>query len=312
MKWYNYVIMYSINVPKDQSTSSIVYVMKVAVCGCIHGQFNVVYDAILATQPNPDLVLMCGDIQAARNPSDLEYMSVPPKYRQLGDFHEYFEGRRQAPILTIVIGGNHEASSYMSSLKDGGWLAPNIYYLGDMGVIAVAGLKICGISGIYFKPDANKPRIEHQQFANQLVDPESIYSVYHTRSKEVKELSKFLSTYEPIDIMMTHDWPRGIENFGDSTDLFHKKRHLKPDSLNGKLGNPLTAKLLKFDFKYWLSAHLHVKFRAQYQNTQFLALGKVTKYNDYLEVLEIDTPAEHSGNSTDSNFNSNLKITKIF
>jgi len=33
--------------------------------------------------------------------------------------------------LTIFIGGNHEASNYLQELPYGGWVAHNIYYLGE-------------------------------------------------------------------------------------------------------------------------------------------------------------------------------------
>lgn len=36
-----------------------------------------------------DALIMCGDFQAIRNPSDLLCMAVPPKYRQLGEFYEF-------------------------------------------------------------------------------------------------------------------------------------------------------------------------------------------------------------------------------
>lgn len=42
----------------------------------------------------------------------------------------YYAGERVAPVLTVVVGGNHEASGFMQELPYGGWLAPNIYYLG--------------------------------------------------------------------------------------------------------------------------------------------------------------------------------------
>lgn len=42
----------------------------------------------------------------------------------------YYTGEKKAPLLTIVIGGNHEASNHMQELPYGGWLASNIYYLG--------------------------------------------------------------------------------------------------------------------------------------------------------------------------------------
>jgi lariat debranching enzyme len=51
-----------------------------------------------------------------RNLTDLEVMSCPAKYRELCDFHEYYSGKRIAPMLTFFIGGNHEASSYNAEL----------------------------------------------------------------------------------------------------------------------------------------------------------------------------------------------------
>ena len=42
----------------------------------------------------------------------------------MADFHEYYSGKRKAPVLTIFIGGNHECSSYLQELKYGGWVAP--------------------------------------------------------------------------------------------------------------------------------------------------------------------------------------------
>lgn len=42
----------------------------------------------------------------------------------------YYSGEKKAPVLTIFIGGNHEASNHLQELPYGGWVAPNIYYLG--------------------------------------------------------------------------------------------------------------------------------------------------------------------------------------
>lgn len=68
------------------------------------------------TNTKIDLLIICGDFQAVRNMTDLQVMSCPPKYRELGDFHEYYSGARTAPVLTIFIGGNHEASSHNAEL----------------------------------------------------------------------------------------------------------------------------------------------------------------------------------------------------
>lgn len=65
-------------------------------------------------------------------------------------FCRYYSGEKVAPILTIFIGGNHEASNYLQELPYGGWVAPNIYYLGYAGVVNVNGIRIGGISGKIF------------------------------------------------------------------------------------------------------------------------------------------------------------------
>lgn len=96
-----------------------------------------------------DLLLVCGDFQALRNEADMHHLSCPLKHKRLGDFHEYYSGKRVEPVLTVVIGGNHESSAYMKELYHGGWVAPNMYYLGGSGSVLVNGLRVCGASGIY-------------------------------------------------------------------------------------------------------------------------------------------------------------------
>lgn len=43
-------------------------------------------------------------------------MASPEKYHKLGDFHRYYKGELKAPVPTIFIGGNHEASNYLAEL----------------------------------------------------------------------------------------------------------------------------------------------------------------------------------------------------
>ena len=91
-----------------------------------HGKLNVLYDAIARASNEQnfvvDLLIVCGDFQAVRNMTDLEVMSCPPKYREIGDFHEYYSGKRVAPVMTVFIGGNHEASSHNAEL----WVIPAV------------------------------------------------------------------------------------------------------------------------------------------------------------------------------------------
>jgi lariat debranching enzyme len=155
--------------------------MKVVVVGCLHGSLTQLYDSIPA---DTELVLCCGDFQALRNEYDLSTLSCPAKHRQIGSFVGYYDGRRTAPCLTIVVGGNHEASSYFLELAHGGWLAPNIYYLGVAGSVRVNGLRISGMSGIYSEADYLRPRYERAP-----LDASSMRSVYHYRQYDAARLA---------------------------------------------------------------------------------------------------------------------------
>lgn len=54
------------------------------------------------------------------------------RVQQLPCLCRYYSGEKKAPVLTVFIGGNHEASNHLQELPYGGWVAPNIYYLGKV------------------------------------------------------------------------------------------------------------------------------------------------------------------------------------
>ena len=71
----------------------------------------------------------------------------------------------------------------------------------------------------------------------------------------------------PIDIFMSHDWPRGIYNYGCTQELLRKKKFLRQEVETNTLGSPAAAELLDhLQPSYWFSAHLHVKFAAMMQH----------------------------------------------
>ncbi|KAK6198269.1 hypothetical protein LQW54_010418 [Pestalotiopsis sp. IQ-011] len=182
-------------------------------------------------------------------------MSVPIKYRKLGDFPEYYSGRRKAPVLTIFIAGNHEAISHSWELYYGGWVAPNIYYLGAANVLRFGPIRIAGISGIWSEPDYNKSHIERLPFNHK-----DNKSFYHIREFDVRRL---LLIREQVDIGFSHDWPRGIERDGDEEAFWRLKPFLKQAGLDGALGNPaVTFVLDRLRPLHWFSAHLHCHFTA--------------------------------------------------
>ena len=182
-------------------------------------------------------------------------MSVPQKYRAIGDFHEYYSGVRIAPYLTIFVGGNHEASSHLQELYYGGWVAPNIYYLGAANVVRFGDLRIAGLSGIWKGYNYNKPHFERLPYS-----ADEIKSLYHVREVDVRKL---LLLRTQVDIGISHDWPRGVEWQGDWKALFRKKDLFEADARAGTLGSSAARYVMdRLRPPHWFAAHLHCKFAA--------------------------------------------------
>jgi len=233
--------------------------MCIAIEGCCHGELDAIYDRIRrhedATGSKVDLLLCCGDFQSLRNTADYRSLAVPPKYRSMGSFYKYYSGEKETPVLTIFIGGNHEASQPLQELYYGGWVAPKIYYLGAAGVVNVGGVRIGGVSGIYKSHDFTQGRFERPPYDNS-----TMRSVYHVRNIDIFRM-KCLS--QGPDIMMSHDWPQGIEQFGNTKELLRRKPFFRDEVERNDLGSPCNRELLDtLKPKWWFSAHLHVKFMA--------------------------------------------------
>ena len=72
---------------------------------------------------------------------------------------------------------------------------------------------------------------------------------------------------------MSHDWPRGIYNYGPVNDLLRRKKFLREEVQSNTLGSPPAEELLhKLKPKHWFSAHLHVKYAARVLHKQEVML----------------------------------------
>lgn len=180
---------------------------------------------------------------------------MPVKYREMHDFHEYYSGQRTAPCLTVFVGGNHEASNYLFELYYGGWVAPNIYYMGAANVLRLGPLRISGLSGIWKGFDYKK--VHHERLP---YNQDDVKSIYHVRELDARKL---LCIRTQVDIGISHDWPRGVEWKGNWKKLFRQKSHFEEDARSGQLGS-VAAKYVMDRLRppYWFSAHLHCKFAA--------------------------------------------------
>ncbi|CAD2098858.1 RNA lariat debranching enzyme, putative [Plasmodium vinckei] len=266
--------------------------MIVAVVGCTHGELDLVYNSLnrLEEENNfkVNLLICCGDFQSIRYNLDNDCLNVPNKYKkEENDFTKYFTGEKKAKILTIFIGGNHEAMNVLKQLYYGGWVAPNIYYLGYSNVLNINGIRICGLSGIYKKYNFHKKYDECYPY-NDI----SKVSAYHIRKYEIEKL-KILK--DKVDIIVTHDWPNNIEKHGNLNELLKWKSFFKEEIMSNTLGNPQTEILLnKLKPTFWFAAHLHVKYSSIYIHsdkinyTKFLSLDKAEPHRHFIQILNFE------------------------
>ena len=265
--------------------------------GCCHGELDNIYASVAEVERRRgvkvDLVLCCGDFQSLRAEQDYEALAVPPKYRELKDFRKYWSGEKVAPVLTIFVGGNHEASNFLGSLFYGGWVAPNIYYLGAAGCVNVGGWRLAGASGIWHK---RHYQLNHYELRADRVDVrDAVRSAYHVREVDVFRLT--LLGERTVDAVVSHDWPRGVEQFGDAIGLARKKPHFRDEIAANDLGSPANKILLNaLKPAHWFSAHLHCKFAALVDfkdgkaPTRFLALDKCLPRRDFLQLITVERP----------------------
>ncbi|KAH9574598.1 hypothetical protein CY35_01G066900 [Sphagnum magellanicum] len=204
----------------------------------------------------------------------------------MNSFWKYYSGAEIAPFPTLFVGGNHEASNYLWELYYGGFVAPNIYFLGFAGVVQFGGIRIGGLSGIYKDHDFHKGHFKCAPY-----NKDNIKSVYHVRQYDVLKLMEVRGA---IDIFVSHDWPRGITKYGDAQQLLRQKPHFQQDIETNQLGSKAGEQLLHaLKPLYWFSAHLHTKFSALvphpggHHPKKFLALDKCLPRRNFLQVIDI-------------------------
>ena len=81
----------------------------------------------------------------------------------------------------------------------------------------IRGLKDFGLN----MPCALQGHHEHPPFDN-----DTMRSAYHIRELDVYRLKQL---QQPLDIFLSHDWPRGIANHGNLQQLLSKKAFLRAE-----------------------------------------------------------------------------------
>ena len=83
------------------------------------------------------------------------------------------------------------------------------------------------------------------------------------RNVDIYRLKCLEKTKNRVDIMMSHDWPLGIERHGDTEGLLRRKPYFREEVQRNDLGSRPNREVMDtIKPKWWFSAHLHVKFKA--------------------------------------------------
>ena len=158
-------------------------------------------------------------------------------------------------------------------------------------------VKVYVFSILFLSP---QPPIAHYE-RGPLLNPSTMRSIYHTREIDVykmlllrppTEIAEKKDNFEPLDIMVSHDWPREVPKMGPLSELLKAKPFFKDDIANNNLGSPPNQIVLdSIRPKRWFSAHLHVRYEASIcesgETTAFLALDKPGPKRKYMEMLQI-------------------------
>lgn len=279
--------------------------LQVAIQGCAHGQLQHIYDSLKTLKTKPDILLILGDFQSLLTKYDYKTCAIPPKYAKLGDFHKYYTGQLEAPILTIFIGGNHENMGQLTKIPHGGYIAKNIFYMGACNVITFMGVRMAGISGIYNEFDHLRERPDWDQIDWN----REKRSTYHVRDSEIVPLAMMR---ERISLVMSHDWPTSIAKHGDLKKLLKQKPYFRDEINDNSLGSPLNWYLLKrLKPIWWASAHLHVRFEATYKHDHKVNNDEIDLDIDLDLNSDLDLKPGISTQTTSTKINTTTKFIAL-
>jgi lariat debranching enzyme len=213
--------------------------------GDIHGRFHRVQDWLAALEQGRgraiDLAFAVGDVEAFRKADD--HRRKAAKHQMPAEFAEYADGKRSLLRPLYFIGGNNEDFEALHPMQQGGDLIPQAHYLGRAGARELGGLRVAYLSGIYapkhFETPLREPRTkETQKQAGYFREPEVLS----------------FQGVAGIDLMLTHEWPRGLVN---------RSKRIKPLRAYRFpwIGNPVIKVLVETVRPKWLwCGHSHVPF----------------------------------------------------
>lgn len=260
-----------------------------AALGDVHGQLDraveLVQNAAAKIGQELKFVLQVGDLEAHRCVEDMASMYAPHHHKHLGDFTEYYSGRKTFPLPLYFIGGNHEPYQFLDESASERGISPNISFLGRVGSIDMKGLKIAYLTGIF-----DEKYYLHLPGSRLSVAHDHDYPAQRFLSCYTEAEVDFLLQYPHPDILLVHEWPFGIVRPEDHEPQEPAHRHLRYDGTGVQV---IRAVVDKLQPRLVLCGHMHRRYRAIIHHgndalTEIHCLGLVDHTTDGVACFSVE------------------------
>jgi predicted phosphodiesterase len=175
--------------------------LLIAGVGDIHGRFHRVREWLSELEKNRrrriDLVFAVGDVEAFAQAED--HRRKAAKRNLPAEYADYAAGAASLGRPMYFIAGNNEDFAALHPIQGGGVLPGPLHYLGRAGVVEISGLRVGYLSGI-FAP---------KHFATPLEAPVNREKWKQSGYFRKEEVDKLLAE-KPVDILLLHEWPKGL------------------------------------------------------------------------------------------------------
>eukprot|EP00397_Hematodinium_sp_SG-2012_P002373 GEMP01002379.1.p1 GENE.GEMP01002379.1~~GEMP01002379.1.p1 ORF type:complete len:1250 (+),score=322.31 GEMP01002379.1:88-3837(+) len=164
---------------------------RVLVCGDVDGDLEKLYNDVSRQQAQHgkfDILIACGKF-------------LPTQKAQQGGLQVYLSGEKEVPIKTYFV--DSDSGVFMHTAHNGRKIGEtNIDFLGSFGVQDVDGLRVGYISG----------RMGDEYENAQYHDDGKPAHVNGQYTRATIEAMKLLAQDGPLDILVSSEWPLGLEN----------------------------------------------------------------------------------------------------
>lgn len=237
--------------------------MIVCAAGDAHGALERLYADVLAFERALDLtfdwVLHVGDFGIWPHPDRVD--QATRRHDGAGDFPSWLADERAAARSTVFIKGNHEDFEWLDT-QPRREVRPGLHYLRNGDVFELTArdevLRLGGIGGCHGPSNFERP-------SRSLAG----YSKRHYTRDEIERLS----THAGLDIVMTHDAPKGVRF----------PRHRRGEGFESDAAG-LDELLTRTNPRVCFFGHHHTRLDAEVRGVPCVGLNKVARPGNLVAV----------------------------